>query len=312
MSKALKWFMILATLGAGSTLQSWGASSAAPGTLNYVEGQVTIAGQPVSSRSVGSIQLEPNQSLAVAHGKAEILLTPGVFLRLGDNSAVRLVSSDLADIRVELLGGEAIVEANQVFKDSNIRVLVSGAPVKLVKHGLYRFNAQSGQVSVLDGQAVVERDGRQVDLKKGHQILLVNATLKPSKFDTAAVAQQDPLYGWSRLRSEYDAEASMQSASVVAVGGPGWWGPGWYWNPWWGMYSYLPGDGILYSPFGWPYYSPGFVYLAPGFRYGYPYGRGFVGGGRVNPAFRSGGFAAAPHAGGGFGGHGGFGGGGRR
>ena len=302
---------------------------AVPGTLNYVEGQVTIAGRPVTPNSVGSVQLAPNQALAVERGKAEILLTPGVFLRLGDNSAVRFISGDLADIRVELLGGEAIVEANQVFKDSNIHVLLDGASVKLVKHGLYKFSAPSGQVAVLDGKVEVQRGDQHVDLKKGHELLVANAQWKPSKFDTEGVVQQDPLYAWSRLRSEYDAEASLQSASLVATGGPDWWGPGWYWNPGWDMYSYLPGEGILYSPFGWPYYSPGFVYLSPGFgRYGY--GRGFYGhgtygqhgfagrgfegrGGRVSPAFHSGGFGgrglAASHAAGGFGGRGGFGGG---
>ena len=69
------------------------ASSGVPGTLNYVEGQVTVAGQTVTSHSVGSVQVEPNQTLETGQGKAEMLLTPGVFLRVGDNSAVRLVSA---------------------------------------------------------------------------------------------------------------------------------------------------------------------------------------------------------------------------
>src|ERR1700733_11436545 len=79
------------------------ASSAVPGTLNYVEGQVAVAGQTVTSHSVGSVQLEPNQVLETGQGRAELLLTPGVFLRVGDNSAVRLISPGLADTRVEVL-----------------------------------------------------------------------------------------------------------------------------------------------------------------------------------------------------------------
>ena len=59
------------------------ASSAIPGTLNYVEGQVAVAGQTVTSRSVGSVQVQPNQVLETGQGRAEILLTPGVFLRVG-------------------------------------------------------------------------------------------------------------------------------------------------------------------------------------------------------------------------------------
>jgi len=99
----------------------------------------------------------------------------------------------------------------------------------------------------------------------------------------------------------------MQTASTVVVGGPDWWGPGWYWNPWWGMYSFLPGDGFLYSPFGWPYYSPLFIYGTPGFYYGHPFARGFGGRGFAGHGFRGG--VAAPRVGSGFAG-GGFHGGG--
>src|ERR1700722_2004251 len=78
------------------------ASSAIPGTLNYVEGQAAVAGQTVTPRDVGSVQLQPNQVLETGQGRAELLLTPGVFLRVGDNSAVRLISPGLADTRVEV------------------------------------------------------------------------------------------------------------------------------------------------------------------------------------------------------------------
>lgn len=309
MHQGLKSFLGLLVAVGFTAFPSAAASSAVPGMLNYVEGQVTIAGQPVTSKSVGSMQLEPNQVMETGQGKAEILLTPGIFLRIGDHSAVRMVSPSLADTRVQLLRGEAIVEANQVFDDSNIRVGVDGVSTKLAKHGLYAFDADSGRISVFDGKAVVVKDDQQIDLKKGRQVALAGP-LKATHFDTKAAENQDPLYAWSRLRAEYDSEAAMQSATTVVAGGPGWWGPSWYWNPWWGMYSFLPGDGFLYSPFGWPYYSPGFIYSTPGFRYGYgrPFGRGFVGGGYAGrgfaggagPAFRSGGFAGRGFGGGGF------------
>jgi hypothetical protein len=95
------------------------ASSAIPGTLNYVEGQVAIAGQTVTPKSVGSVQLQPSQVLETGQGRAELLLTPGVFLRIGDNSAVRLISPGLTDTRVEIVRGQAIVEVAELFKDNN-------------------------------------------------------------------------------------------------------------------------------------------------------------------------------------------------
>ncbi len=120
-----------------------------------MEGQASVNGQPVTVRSVGSVQLRPNQVLETGQGRAELLLTPGNFLRIGDNSAVRMVSPNLTGTQVEVLRGEAMVEANDVL-ESNIQVMLGGSSTQLVKPGLYVFNANSGQVSVLDGKAIVQ------------------------------------------------------------------------------------------------------------------------------------------------------------
>lgn len=277
------------------------AGSAVPGALNYVEGQVTVAGQPVTSRSVGSVQLEPNQVLQTGQGRAELLLTPGVFLRLGDNSSVRLISPDLGDTRVELLQGQAIVEVTEIFKDNNLWVMLDGASARLDKEGLYSFDANARQVRVFDGKATVQADDRSTDLGKGRQLTLA-APFKAMHFDTRTTAGQDPLYAWSNLRSEYEAQASMQSARNIFVGGaPYWYGPGWYWNPYWATYGFIPGDGIWYSPFGWPFYSPWVVYSAGwyGGFHGYGLGARHLSGSAV--ATRGYGVA---HLGGGVSGHG--------
>ena len=292
------------------------AQEVVPGTLNYLEGSVSLNGQPVTSKSIGKATVGENQVLETAQGKAEMLLTPGVFLRLGDNSAVRMLSPNLTDTRVALLNGEATVEVTQLFKENRLQVGVDGATAALVKRGLYEFNADHPQLAVYDGEAQVLSGDRQVKVKKGHEAQLTGA-IQVSKFDRKS--QQDQLYAWSNLRSEYEAQASAASAQAIyGGGGPYWYGPGWYWNPWWDMYGFLPGDGILYSPFGWPFFSPGFAYYAPIY-YGHPIARGggraFVGRGFGGRAPYNG-FArgyAAPHMGGGFGGGramgGGFGGG---
>jgi hypothetical protein len=283
------------------------ASNATPGMLNYVEGQVTVAGQMVTSHSVGMVQLEANQVLETGQGRAEILLTPGVFLRVGDNSAVRLVSPGLTNTRVEVLRGQAIVEAAELFNDNNLWVMMNGASIRLDKEGLYAFNANTQLVQVFDGRATLEQNDRRKELGKGREIVL-SGTGKVEHFDTKAAASGDPLYAWSNLRSEYEAQASMQSARNIFVGGtPYWYGPGWYWNPSWAMYGFIPGDGIWYSPFGWPFYSP---WVAYGYGFGFGgYGRfgpAFVGHGHVSGAAiaSSRGLAGSARLGGGFGGHG--------
>ncbi|MGP0075815.1 MAG: hypothetical protein ACLPWF_28195 [Bryobacteraceae bacterium] len=307
------------------------ANNAIPGTLNYVEGQVTVAGQTVTpqtfgSGQIGSAQLGPNQVLETGQGRAELLLTPGVFLRVGDNSAVRLVSPGLTNTRVEVLRGQAIVEVTELFKDNNLWIAMNGTSTRLDKEGLYAFNANTQLVQVFDGQATVEQNDRTKELKKGKELAL-NGNWKTAKFDTKAQTSEDPLYAWSNLRSEYEAEASMQSARNIFVAGwPYWYGPGWYWNPYWGMYGFIPGDGIWYSPFGWPFYSPWVVGFGYGYGYGYGhgyFGRGLMGHGHIAGSAIASGARFAGHGGGlgrgGFAGgglaggmHGGFGGGGGR
>src|ERR1700757_338271 len=87
-----------------------GRTPASPGTVNYVEGQVSLNTQALNAKSVGSALVEPGQSIVTEQGKTEVLLTPGVFLRLGDRSAARIVSAGLTDTRVAVEQGEAMVE----------------------------------------------------------------------------------------------------------------------------------------------------------------------------------------------------------
>ncbi len=304
------------------------AHSALPGALNYVEGQASIAGNTLNGNSVGSTTLQPGETLETGKGKAEILLTPGVFLRVDENSAVKMVSPSITNTEVQLDQGRAMVEVAEIHDQNNLRVSEDGVQSRLVKKGLYEFDAGKQQVLVFDGKADVQEGDRTVEVKGGHELTL-NTGEKPKthSFDKGEYKQSD-LYQWSSLRSSYLAEANASTAQVYLSNGyfgPGWFGPGWYWAPGFGSYTFIPGNGVLYSPFGWGFYSPLVVYRAP-WRYGYtrvPYGwvRGpaYVTGVRpgVNaytrspqvghaPAFRSAPVVhAAPAFHGGFG-HGGF------
>jgi hypothetical protein len=238
-----------------------------PGTVNYVEGQVALDGQNLSPKSPGSGLLETNQVLDTGQGKAELLLTPGVFLRLGDNSEVRMVSPGLADTRVELVKGTAMLEVAELFKENDLSVMMDGATTRIEKNGLYDFQTQPAAVSVLDGKATVYEGNSQVTLKKGREALLADGQVLKSQGLNKETVEADPLYRWSMLRSEYAAEANVDAARLVVVNG-GWYGMGWYWDPFWNFYAFLPGNGMLYSPFGFGFYSPGLVYRAPYYRSG--------------------------------------------
>jgi hypothetical protein len=326
--------IVIGLLAIGSTSSAaWSQQGAAtnapenarPGTVNYVEGQAQIDGNLVDSKANGSVDVQPGQVLQTSDGKAEVLLTPGVFLRLDSNTEIRMVANGLTDTRIELASGKAMVEATDVLKGNDIKVLIGTAAATIDKNGLYEFSANPGQVMVYDGKATVENGDSHVNLGQGREVALTGK-LKAKDFDTSL---RDDLYTWSSVRSQYLSQAGIYSAQryVVEPGsyGPGWWsGAGWYWNPWFSAYSFIPADGIFYSPFGWGFYSPWYVGYAPIVRFGYFGGFGYRGApviarvpaGRViaGPGFRGsvgafrggagfrGGFAGGFHGGGGFGG----------
>jgi hypothetical protein len=304
--------MLLVLFAAAALAAAAPKSMPVPGTLNYLEGQVSMNGQEVSSQSIGTAVLRPGNVMDTGQGKAELLLTPGVFLRLGDNTQVRMISPGLADTRVELLRGSAMLEVAELFKENNLAVQIDGFTTRVEKNGLYDFHTGPATVNVLDGKATVSEGDGHVSLKKGHGVVLAGDRPLRAQDFRKDVVESDPLYAWSKLRSEYAAEANVNTAQTILVGG-GWYGPGWYWDPYWSFYSFLPGSGILYSPWGWGFYSPNWVWQAPRY-YHYPVrpGYGFRPGVRaVAPAPH---VMASPRMGGGFRGgfSGGFHGGGGR
>jgi hypothetical protein len=292
--KALILWTSLAALAAPAVAQMQNASPARPGTLNYIEGSATIDGQPLTPRSIGSAELNPGQNLTTSQGKAEMLLTPGIFLRLDDNSTVKMVTPDLTDTAVELQHGRATVEVDQIFPQNNIHIVENGIPTQLLKPGLYEFDADRGAVRVFEGEAAVaDHNNHFVTVKAHHELALSEgANRKAHDFDVNA---SDELYNWSSLRSEYLAQANEQIAGGYASAQG--FAPGWYWDPGFYGYTYI-GVNPFWSPFGWGFYGRGF-YGGGFYGRGAYYGRGYYGGGEgFHGGIGGGGF----HGGGG-GGH---------
>jgi hypothetical protein len=277
------------------------ANPAVPGTVNYVEGSASINGRALNQQSVGYAQLQPGQVLQTANGRAELLLTPGVFLRVGENSAVRMISPNLLNTQIALDRGRADIEVDEIHPRNDIQVSEGSANTRLLKDGLYAFDADKGTVRVFKGEAtLLEQTGsgqKLVKVKGDHQVGLAgNEVVQAVSFDRNQA--EDPLYNWSSLRSQYLAEANLTLASQYA--GYGVMAPGWYWDAGFWGYTWLPGDGLLWSPFGWGFYSPRYIFYGGPIFYG---GRAYAG--RSYAQFSGGGFSGeGAHAmGGGF--HGG-------
>jgi len=269
--KMARWKVAIGVgLAALLSMPAWADAdrrSAMPGTLNYVEGEASMNDEALNSKSVGSAELQPGQMLSTGNGKAEILLTPGVYLRLGSNSSVKMVSSNLTNMQVALNQGEAMLEVDEIYKQNDIHVSQPGADTRVMKTGLYDFDAQDQQVRVFDGKAVVSAEDHNTTVNGGHEVALnTDGKIKAHGFNKNEVRQSDDLYRWSSLRSEYLSEANIDTARMYygpGGFGPGWWGPGWYWDPWFAGFTFLPGGGFFYNPFGWGFYSPVVAYRTP-------------------------------------------------
>jgi hypothetical protein len=271
-------------LAAGSACAQY-VISAHAGVVQYVEGRAYLNDQVVEPKFGQFPDIKENQEFRTEEGRAEILLTPGVFLRLGENSSIRMLSTRLTDTKVEVLSGSAMIECNDVPKDNSIQAIYKGNAMRFEKQGLYRIDTQPARLRVYEGEAVVTDSSGQLTLRGGKETNLAGALLAES-FDRK---DQDALYSWSDRRAAYVAQANVVSASAVSNGGysggyngygygygsglfgynglgygPSFLG-GWAFNPMFGMYTYMPYSGFGYSPFGYTYFSPSTVAYAPAY-----------------------------------------------
>jgi hypothetical protein len=311
--KTLSIMLSLATLSAVAFGQK--ANIANPGTLNYVEGQASIEGQALNSQSVGQVQVDAGQYIATSNGKAEVLLTPGVFLRLGNDTTVKMISPNLTRTEVAVEHGRATIEVDQLYKQNTLLVDQKGGQTQILKNGLYEFNADNSTMRVFNGETNVypgdnhDTNVKPIKVKDGRQLALNGDHASPQKFDAKQTQAHDDLYAWSDLRSRYLGDANLNLAESYAGYG---YAPGWVWAGYPFGYTWLPGDGLFWNPFGFGFYSPGYIY-GGGFIYGYRGGYGHpVGhpggfGGNAH-AFAGGGYRGGGFSGGGGGFHGGGGG----
>src|SRR6516164_431312 len=73
------------------------------GVVHFFEGAVYLNDQPLESHLGKFPTIPQGGELRTAKGRAEVLLTPGVFIRVGEQSAIRLVANQLSDTRIELM-----------------------------------------------------------------------------------------------------------------------------------------------------------------------------------------------------------------
>src|ERR1035438_1673744 len=201
-----------------------------PGTVNFIDGQVALEGKALTPGALEGVEVGAGQTLSTEQGKAEVLLTPGAFLRLGDQTAIKMSSQSASNTSVEVLYGEAILEVVQPVT-SRLEVVDGQARANIQRPGIYEFHAGHPAVAVVAGKARRSLAG-------------------------------DALYAWSEQRSRTDAVASSDTAQALVGTDPAnWHGVGWYWNPFYATWAYLPATYTISGPFGEKYFSARFYWV---------------------------------------------------
>ena len=275
--------------------------SANAGIVNLVEGDVSFTSNGSSSNALaaGDELQNGDQAETGANGRLELLLTPGMYLRLSSNARLVMVDNSMDSVRVKLLLGSMIVEASTPdgWQGTLAVVETPGEEAAVVRRGLYRFEvAADGRTMALVHKGRLIVDGKEV--KEGKEAVLSEGALSVASIDGRAPDEFDR---WSRDRAEYlvavnkELEDNAVSQAYQDSYGSGYSSPGlnsWYGGSWFGSswfysprrhcYTFLPGRRGISSPYGSHY---GFYYPPSRWqRTTPPATGGFVGGSPGRPA----------------------------
>lgn len=252
--------------------------TAKAGGVNHVQGSVSIeraSGKTGMLLKGDSIEVGDRVSTG-ANGRAEILLNPGSYLRIAENSAFEFKTTSLEDLQVNVTRGSVMLE---VFAANDFRVAVSTPKdsYDLIETGVYRVDVGAdgaGRIEVWKGKAEV---GDTI-LKGGRTASSLDGQTAVAKFDRD---ERDDFEQWSRDRAKELAKGtndlrdrSLRNSLMNSYLGGRWdmyrsFGL-WVYNGRLGRYCFLPFGYGWSSPYGygfgtdiWWYRLPTVVYVRP-------------------------------------------------
>ena len=242
--------------------------SAKAGVVNVVEGAASVTrAVPFANPEmlISGDELRPGDTVKTGAGsRAEILLNPGCYLRLGDASEFVFLFDGSTNDKIKLSRGSAIVETSAI--DDVILVETPKANFEITQIGLYRFNiAADGrtEVAVRKGRVFVGstaiKGGKRAIVEGGVPTI---ATLNKNELDD--------LDGWSRERARTLIAANKKLSNRVMKRSlaMGFASNSWIYDPFCGCYTFLPCTAGFASPYGWSYSvcNP-YWYLPPWWRH---------------------------------------------
>ncbi|HEX4166675.1 MAG TPA: hypothetical protein VHZ55_14500 [Bryobacteraceae bacterium] len=281
------WLLVSIT---SADLSAQAVVSTHSGTINYSEGVVFVGDSPVDQK-IGTFQsVGEGATLRTEKGRAEVLLTPGVFLRIDENSAIRMVSNALNNTRVEFLRGAAILDSNDATSGNPCVLVYRGYQLRFRKPGVYRLNSEPDLLQTYTGEAEIQKAGEPTKTIDESKQFFFGIGMDVEKYGDGTV---DAFSEWARNRAESiaadnrvgsqstaDPDAADPNNSPFALPAPAVPNPGWS-QPSFGLPNYgtlngtvLVDNGFVgpWGPYnGLPFLNPTVVIFAfPRFPRRYP------------------------------------------
>ncbi len=249
-------------LAAAGTVSAQHLISSKAGFVNRADGIVYVLRHDSEDGKAGRASLgtqlrDGDQLRTDANSRAEILLNPGSYLRLDENTEVRAINTSFSETRFELLKGAAIVEIGQIDKKEPIELLTPNGPLSFAKETtLIRVDAKTAAtwVAVRQGEIYLGprmtalADQGSAKIKRGKLVRLTAGNEKPevAKVDKDAMDNFD---AWSFGRAQTLVAANLSSLRQNSL-----LSGGWFYNSFYGCYTFVPSRGFLTSPYGFGFY----------------------------------------------------------
>lgn len=239
---------------AGTTAFSQDVISAQAGLINHTLGRVLVNGSAVEAGGTRFPLVKKGEVLATEEGRAEVLLDPGTFLRVGERSSFRMLSASLTSWQIELTQGSFVLEMGGEIRRDAPALVSKDFTLSPLKRGVYRIDLEPPSIRVFEGEALVEAGSAKWKLGKG-RMLAFDGAWAAARFNRDA---DDELDRWSARRASYLAQANLHAAAIrqtgpfgMEVSRAGYW----VLNPYFGMLTFVPLSGAYNSYYGFSFYS---------------------------------------------------------
>lgn len=236
--------------------------SSKAGFVNRVEGKVSLkasgsAPDEMHSVAMASQMRDGDQLSTGVNSHAELLLTPGSYLRLNEKTIVEAVRTSLDSTRFDVVQGSVIVEVGELDKKTPVEIGTPRSVVAINKAGIYRIDVvgKDVAVSVRKGEAflgtreqLLANSATKIGGNKVYRLVGDGAP------QTAKLSSKvyDAFDQWSYLRAEslvaanYSLLQRSRSRNALLSG--------WIYNPLMNSYTFVPSSWLFVTPYGFGFY----------------------------------------------------------